>query len=103
MSRATVVTLPERVFSDDPRYTWDQYNPSQAAAYLQISRNQMYELFAAKRVAHAKASPFRIICSQRDLDDYNATRRQRVIVPTGELQLVRSDRAEKSERSRRFS
>jgi hypothetical protein len=84
------VVLPERVHPSDPRYTYGQYNPSQAAAYLHISRNVFYALVQADKIGREQVTPKRIVCSQRDLDLYAATRRHE-IATIDALRLVSSE------------
>lgn len=94
------IVLPARVHATDALYTYAQYDPSQAAAYLHISRNVCYALLKAEKIAHTKVSAFRVMCSQRDLDGYDATRPHVVVQGVSGLRLAASNNDRGGKKSR---
>jgi hypothetical protein len=94
------VAMPAVVHPGDAAYTHDQYDASQAAVYLKVSRNVLYQLARDAKIGHVKVSPFRIAFSQRDLDAYHATRpRVAATMPAG-LRLAASEHDQQRKKSR---
>lgn len=77
---APLKSQPVTLSPQDPEYTLERYDPSQAAAYLRIDRSTVYAEIHAGRIGHRRAGHRgRILMSQQDLDRWRQAQRQEPI------------------------
>lgn len=90
------VTLPPTLRPSDPDYSRERYGPAEAALYLAISKDALYDAVHARAIGHRRLRPGRggkIFFSQADLDAWRASQRIEAEGPaTGRAHVAKTSR-----------